>query len=116
MLHALGPRHLADVDQAFDALLELDEGSVVSHTEDAAFLQMLRSLSPLGSYFFVQDSLARNPDVTALLVELDHAAFNLVSLKRVQVAYRVRTHRRPWHDPLHADIHGNPALHPLHHD
>ena len=36
MLHALGPGHLADVDQTFDALLEFDEGSVVGDADDAA--------------------------------------------------------------------------------
>ena len=35
MLHALGPRHLADVHQAFDALLQLDEGAVVGDADDA---------------------------------------------------------------------------------
>ena len=32
----LGPRHLADVDQPFDALLDLDEGAVVDQRHDAA--------------------------------------------------------------------------------
>ncbi len=36
MLHALGPSHLADVDQAFDALLEFDERSVVGDADDAS--------------------------------------------------------------------------------
>ncbi len=31
VLHALGPGHLGHVDQAFDALLELHKGAVVSH-------------------------------------------------------------------------------------
>jgi len=29
MLHALRPSHFADVDEAFDALLEFDERSVI---------------------------------------------------------------------------------------
>ena len=32
----LGPRHLGDVDQAFDARLEFDEGAVVGDVGDAA--------------------------------------------------------------------------------
>ena len=36
MLHALGPCHLADVDQPFDALLKFHEGSVVGHADDAS--------------------------------------------------------------------------------
>src|SRR5262249_739203 len=36
MLHALAPRHFADVDQAFDAGLELDERAVVGQAHDLA--------------------------------------------------------------------------------
>ena len=36
MLDALAPRHLADVDQAFDARLELDERAVVGQADDLA--------------------------------------------------------------------------------
>ena len=36
MLDALAPRHLADVDQAFDARLELDERAVVGEADDLA--------------------------------------------------------------------------------
>src|SRR5882724_11037511 len=37
VLHALRPGHLADVDQAFDALLEFDERAVVGGADDASF-------------------------------------------------------------------------------
>src|SRR3954470_7040617 len=37
VLHALRPGHLADVDEAFDALLELDERTVVGGGDDASF-------------------------------------------------------------------------------
>src|SRR3954469_25642977 len=37
VLHALRPSHLADVDQAFDALFELDERTVVGGGDDASF-------------------------------------------------------------------------------
>ena len=36
MADALGPRHLADVDQAFDALFELDERAVAHDVDDRA--------------------------------------------------------------------------------
>ena len=36
MLDALAPRHLGDVDQPFDARLELDEGAVVGEADDLA--------------------------------------------------------------------------------
>ena len=34
MADALGPRHLADVDQAFDAVFELHERAVAHHVDD----------------------------------------------------------------------------------
>src|SRR5579863_576662 len=37
MLHALGPAQIADVDEAVDAVLDLDEGSEVRQVADAAF-------------------------------------------------------------------------------
>ena len=36
VLDAARPRHLADVDEAFDALLELDERAVVLERDDLA--------------------------------------------------------------------------------
>ena len=36
VLDALAPRHLADVDQPFDAGLELDERAVVGEADDLA--------------------------------------------------------------------------------
>ena len=36
MLHALAPRHLGDVDETFDARLELDERAVVGQADDLA--------------------------------------------------------------------------------
>src|SRR5215470_4295219 len=36
MLHALGPAHLGNVDQAFNARLELNKGAVISHTRDTS--------------------------------------------------------------------------------
>ena len=36
VLDALAPRHLADVDQPFDARLELDERAVVGEADDLA--------------------------------------------------------------------------------
>ena len=36
VVDALGPAHLGDVDQALDALLELDEGAVAHDVDDLA--------------------------------------------------------------------------------
>ena len=36
MLHAFGPGHFADVNQALDALLQLYKGAVVGDTDDAS--------------------------------------------------------------------------------
>ena len=37
MLHALAPRHLGDVNEAFDARGELDESAVIGEADDFAF-------------------------------------------------------------------------------
>src|SRR5258705_13333162 len=36
MLHALGPRHLTDVHQTLDALLEFDKGAIVRDADHAS--------------------------------------------------------------------------------
>src|SRR5579859_6108501 len=203
MLHALGPRHFAHVDQAFNALFQLDESAVIGHAQNAAFHarangialrsvkpgigrellkaerdaqlfriilqdlyldliahvdqvarmrkpapghvsdmqqavnaaqinesavvgevldrsghdgalgQVLQRFAALGSDFFIQDGLARNHDVAALLVQLDDADVNLVALQRLQIPHRVHVHLRTGHEGFHADIDRDAALHTL---
>ncbi len=48
MLHALRPGHFADVDQAFDSLLQFDERSVVGHADDAAGNMRALGITMLG--------------------------------------------------------------------
>src|SRR5579859_7224731 len=48
MLHALGPGHLADVNQAFDSLLKLDERAVVGDADYAAANMRADGITMLG--------------------------------------------------------------------
>src|SRR5262249_5111253 len=112
------PGHVRDVEQAVNAA-QIDKRAVIREIldragEDRALMQVLQRLAALAGDLLVQDGLAGNNDVAALLVELDNADLNLVALERLQVAYRVNVHLRPSHKRLHADIHGDPALDPLH--
>ncbi len=76
----LGPRHLGDVNQSFDALLELYEGAVVGYADDPAF-------DPVADRVLLIDVLPRVPGELlqperyplALLVEVQHLHRNLVA-------------------------------------
>src|SRR6185437_6032747 len=68
----LGPRHLRDVDQAFDAGLELDERAVVGDVGDAAVeagIQRILRLDALPR--IVQELLHAERDAVRLVVDLD---------------------------------------------
>src|SRR5215813_15636333 len=80
MLHALGPRHLAHVDQAFDALFQLDESAVVSHAENAAFYARADGITLRGIQPGIRRKLLesqRNAQLVA--IELEHFHLNLVA-------------------------------------
>src|SRR6185312_15259382 len=68
----LGPRHLGDVDQAFDARLELDERAVVGDVGDTAVeagVQRILRLDALPR--IVQQLLHAERDAVRLVVDLD---------------------------------------------
>src|ERR1022692_2100737 len=93
VLHALGPSHLADVYQPFDALLQLDERAVVGQILDRAgknsvFVQLLQGLGSLLGLLFFQQLLAGGDYVAALLVQLDDANLDLMALQAVEVTHR----------------------------
>ena len=48
MFHALRPGHLADVDQAFNALFQLHERAVVGHTDHASANMCALGIAMLG--------------------------------------------------------------------
>ena len=68
----LGPRHFGDVDQAFDAGLELDEGAVVGDVGDAALeagADRILGLDALPR--IVEQLLHAERDAVGLVVDLD---------------------------------------------
>ena len=80
VLHALGPGHLGDVDEAFDALFELDKGAVVGDGEDAAL-----DLSPDGIALggvepgIRRELLEAERDALLVLVELEDLDLDLIA-------------------------------------
>src|SRR5580700_10809877 len=68
----LGPRHLRDVDQAFDARLELDERTVVGDVGDAAGKARVERILRLDALpRIVQQLLHAERDTVGLVVDLD---------------------------------------------
>src|SRR6185503_1622414 len=102
------------MQQAVDAA-EVDERAVVGDVldgpaQDLALGQRLeRRLLLLGVLFF-EERLARQHDVAALLVDLDHAHPELLPLQRVEVPYRTHVDLRAGKERADADIDREPAL------
>src|SRR5450631_1380238 len=68
----LGPRHLRDVDQAFDARLQFDEGAVVGDVGDAAGEARIEGILRLDALpGVVQQLLHAERDPVGLVVDLD---------------------------------------------
>ena len=83
VVDALGPAHLGDVDQALDALLELDEGAVAHHVDDLALVRGCRpgTSSSTFSHGLARLLLEAQGDLLAFLVDVeDHDLDLLVDL------------------------------------
>ena len=111
------PRHVGDVQQAVDAA-EIDERAVVGDVLDDALEHLAlgerleRVLLLLGVLLF-EERLARQHDVAALLVDLDHAHAQLLAAQRVEVPDRTHVDLRSREERADADVHGEAALDPL---
>ena len=80
MLHALGPGHLADVDQAFDALFQFDECAVVGDADDASADVRADRIAMLGVQPGVGGELLEaERNALLVFVELQHLDLNLVA-------------------------------------
>ena len=80
MLHALRPRHLADVDQAFDALLQFDERAVVGHADDASGNVRALGITMLGIEPRIgRELLESERDALLLFVVLQNLDLNLIA-------------------------------------
>ncbi len=58
------------------------------------FVKLLQRLAALLGLLFFQQLLTRSHDVAALLVQLDDADFDVLALKRVEVAHRAQINLR----------------------
>src|SRR5688572_1846440 len=108
------PRHVGDVQQAVDAA-EVDERAVVGDVLDRA-AELLARGERLGrrllllGVLLLEERLARQHDVAALLVDLDHAHAQLLPAQRVEIADRPHVDLRAGEERADADVHGEAAL------
>ncbi len=80
MLHPLGPGHFGDVDEAFDALLQLDERAVVGDRKDAAVDLRADGVALDGVEPRVRrELLEAERDALLFLVELEHLHLDLIA-------------------------------------
>jgi hypothetical protein len=108
------PGHVGDVEEPVDAA-EVHEGAVfgdVLHRahEDLALLEGLQGVALALGVLFLEDGLAREHDVAALLVDLDDAHAQLLALEGIQVAHGTEVHLRAGEECAHADVDGEAAL------
>src|SRR5262245_1759034 len=118
MRHA-APRHVGDVEQAVDAA-QIDERAVVGDVlddagEDLALGERVERVFLLLGVLFLEEHLAREHDVAALLVDLDDAHAQLLAAQGVEVANRADVDLRPGQERAHADVDGEAALDALDH-
>ena len=108
------PRHVGDVQQPVDAA-QVDERAVVGDVlddalEDLALGEHVERVLLLFGVLFLEQRLARQHDVAALLVHLDDAHAQLLPAQRVEVANRAHVDLRSGQERADADVDGQPAL------
>src|SRR5438067_11870707 len=116
MAHA-APRHVGDMQQPVDAA-EIDEGAVIGDVLDDALEHLalgerLQRVLLLLGVLFLEQRLAREHDVAALLVDFDHAHAQFLSAQRVEVSHRTDVDLRPGQEGADADVDRQAALDPL---
>src|SRR6185437_15215524 len=108
------PAHVRDVQQAVEAA-HVNECAVVGEVldgagEDRALLEVLEGDGLAGVLLFLENLLARDDDVAALLVELDDADLELLADVAVEVANGTNLNLRARKEGLDADIDREAAL------
>src|SRR5262245_25483544 len=106
-----------DVQQAVDAA-QVHEGAVVGDVlhgahEDLALFEHVQRVALALRVLLLEDRLAREHDVAALLVDLDHAHAQLLALEAVQVAHRPHVDLAAGQERPHPDVDGEAALDPF---
>src|SRR5207249_1332917 len=113
------PGELRDVDQAVHAV-EVDEGAEVDDVrdltlDDVARLELVEDLLPLLLALLLQHGAAREHDVVARTVELDHLALELLAEELVEILHAADVDERRRQETADAEVEDQPALHDLDH-
>src|SRR5579864_1187901 len=109
------PGHVGDVEQAVETA-EIDEGAIFSEVlhdscENRAFFQVFQSLRTLFVLLAFEQFLARDHDVAAFLVELDHGDFERLAFHAIEIADRTKINLRAGQERMRAhDVDGEAAL------
>src|SRR5262245_12473920 len=108
------PRHVRNVQQAVDAA-EIDERAVIRDVLDdalqhLAFGERLERVLLLLGVLLLEQDLAREDDVAALLVDLDDPHAQFLAAQRVEVADGTDVDLRSGQERAHADVHGEATL------
>ena len=115
----MAPGELGDVDQAVDAL-QVHEGAEVDDVGDLALdhlagLQAAQDLLADLLALLLQDRAAREHDVVAAAVELDHLALELGAHELVEVLDAADVDQRGGQEAAHAEVEDEAALDDLDH-
>src|SRR3954462_2658953 len=113
------PRELRDVDQAVHAV-EVDEGAEVDDVRDLALddvagLQAVEDRLAHLLALVLEDGAARQDDVVAGAVELDHLAAELLAHELVEILHTADVDERGGQEPADAEIEDQAALDDLDH-
>src|SRR5262249_43517788 len=113
------PRELRDVDQAVHAV-EIDERAEIDDVRDLAFdnvagLELVENLLPLLLALLLEHGAAREHDVVARAVELDHFRLELLSEELVEILHAADVDERRRQEPADAEVEDQAALDDLDH-
>src|ERR1043166_1523917 len=108
------PRKLGDVDQPVHAV-EVDEGAEVDDVrdlavDDVAGVEPVEDLLPLLLTLVLEDGAAREHDVVARAVELDHLAAELLPEELVEILHAPDVDQRRGQEAADAEVEDQAAL------
>src|SRR6185295_18468102 len=107
-------RELGDVDQAVHAV-EIDEGAEVDDVrdlavDDVARVEPVEDRLPHLLALVLEDGAARQDDVVARAVELDHLAAELLAHELVEVLHAADVDERCGQEAAHAEVEDEATL------